>query len=122
MVSAPGRMVLRIELWHAGMLLALLAMLAPMHLVEPKALVFGGVFMGINFVLLWYGVALVLRPLAGRGQIKAGVALLVLKGVLFLGLLSLVFFKFGLDAVSFACGFSTLLVAIVIESVRAAIN
>jgi hypothetical protein len=34
------------------------------------------------------------------------------------GLLSLVFFNFGMDAVSFAVGFSTLLVAIVIEAMR----
>jgi hypothetical protein len=38
--------------------------------------------------------------------------------VLFLGLLSLVFFKFGMDAISFAAGFSTLLVAILIEAMR----
>jgi hypothetical protein len=38
--------------------------------------------------------------------------------MLFLGLLSLVFFKFGMDAISFAVGFSTLLVAIVIEAMR----
>jgi hypothetical protein len=37
---------------------------------------------------------------------------------LFLGLLSLVFFNFALDAISFAAGFSTLLLAIVIEAMR----
>jgi hypothetical protein len=61
-------------------------------------------------------------PLASKGRVKAGVALLVLKVVLFLGLLSAMFFEFGLDAISFAFGFSTLLIAIVIEAVRSGIN
>jgi hypothetical protein len=42
----------------------------------------------------------------------------VLKVVLFLGLISTVFFELGLDAISFAIGFSTLLLAIVIEAMR----
>jgi hypothetical protein len=82
----------------------------------------GGLFMGINFLLLCYGVAWILTPLAGRGRVKAGVALLALKVVLFLALLSLLFFKLGLDAISFALGFSTLLVAIVIEAIRSGIS
>ena len=122
MGTAANRTILRIELWHAGLLAALLGALAPMRLIEPKALLLGGVFMGVNFLLLCYGVAWILTPLAGRGRVKAGVALLALKVVLFLGLLSIVFFKLNLDAISFACGFSTLLVAIVIEAVRSAIS
>jgi hypothetical protein len=117
-MAAANRTILRIELWHAGLLFLALIALAPAHLVEPKAMVLGGVFMGINFLLLCYGVAWILTPLAGRGRIKAGVALLVLKVVLFLGLISIVFFNFGFDAISFAFGFSTLLVAILIEAVK----
>ncbi len=110
--------VLRIEIWHVGLLVALLVALAPPRLVEPKAMLLGGIFMGINFLLLSYGVSWLLMPLAGQGRVKAGIALLVLKIVLFLGLLTAVFFEFRLDAVSFSVGFSTLLVAIVIEAMR----
>jgi len=118
MPTAAHKTILRIELWHAGLLLALLGILAPAQLVEPTSMLLGGLFMGVNFLLLCYGVAWILTPLAGKGNVKAGVALLVTKVLLFLGLLSMVFFKFGMDAISFAVGFSTLLVAIVIEALR----
>ena len=118
MGTAANRTILRIELWHAGLLMVLLGTLAPARLVEPKALLLGGLFMGINFFLLCYGVAWIITPLAGKGRVKAGVALLVLKVVLFLALISIVFFNLGLDAISFAFGFSTLLLAIVIEAMR----
>ena len=119
---AANKTVLRIEVWHASLLVALLVALTPSRLVEPKAVLLGGVFMGINFLLLSYGVAWILMPLAGKGRVKVGIALLVLKIVLFLGLLTAAFFEFGLDAVSFAVGFSTLLVAIVIEAMRSGNN
>jgi hypothetical protein len=122
MGTGANRTILRIQLWHAGLLLLLLAALTPARLVEPNAMLLGGFFMGVNFFLLYYGVAWILTPLASRGRVKVGVALLVLKVVLFLGLISIVFFNFGLDAISFACGFSTLLGAIVIEAVRAGIS
>jgi hypothetical protein len=111
-------MIWRIELWHAILLLGLLGALTPTQLIEPASVLLGGLFMGVNFLLLCYGVAWMLTPLAGKGNVKAGVALLAIKGLLFLGLLSLVFFNFGMDAISFAAGFSTLLVAIVIEAMR----
>jgi hypothetical protein len=122
MGTAANRAILRIELWHAGLLTLLLGTLAPARLVEPKALLAGGLFMGANFLLLCYGVAWILTPLAGKGRVKAGVALLVLKIMLFLGLLSAMFFEFGLDAISFAFGFSTLLIAILIEALRRGIS
>ena len=118
MGTAANRIILRIELWHAGLLMVLLGTLAPARLVESKAMLLGGLFMGMNFLLLCYGVAWILTPLAGKGRVKAGVALLVLKVVLFLALISIVFFNLGLDAISFAFGFSTLLLAIVIEAMR----
>jgi hypothetical protein len=60
----------------------------------------------------------VLTPLAGKGRVKAGVGLLVLKIIIFLGLLTALFFRFEIDALSFALGFSTLIVGIVIEALR----
>jgi hypothetical protein len=56
--------------------------------------------------------------LAGKGRVKAGVGLLVSKIVIFLGLLATLFFRFEMDAISFALGFSTLLLAILIEAMR----
>jgi hypothetical protein len=78
--------------------------------------------MAINFLLLSFGVAWMLTPLAGKGRKKMGVGLLILKIVVFLTLLSTLFFRFDLDAVSFALGFSTLVLAIVLESVRGAVT
>jgi hypothetical protein len=118
MEATAKKTILRIELWHGLMLFALLAMLGQTGWVDPKALVLGGVFMGINFFLLSYGVAWVLTPLAGKGRVKVGVGLLVLKIVLFLGLLTTLFFRVDLDAISFALGFSTLIFAIFVEVLR----
>jgi hypothetical protein len=118
METAATKTILRIELWHVFMLLALLATLAPGKFIEPEGLLIGGLFMGINFLLLSYGVAWVLTPLAGRGRVKAGVGFLVLKIVIFLALLATLFFRVQLDAISFALGFSTLLLAILVEALR----
>jgi hypothetical protein len=118
MEAALKKTILRIELWHVVMLLALLVSLAPGKFVEPEGLLIGGLFMGINFLLLSYGVAWVLMPLASRGKVKAGVGLLILKIAIFLALLATLFFRVQLDAISFALGFSTLLLAILIETIR----
>jgi hypothetical protein len=117
---APQATIIRIELWHGILLIVLLGLLAPARLVEPWALVAGGLFMGANFFLLGFGVLWVLRPLAGKGKVKAGVSLLILKFLVFMGLLSVLFFRFSFDVVSFALGFSTLLIAIMSETVRIA--
>ena len=120
MEASAKKTIIRIELWHGLMLAALLAMLWQTGWLDPKALIIGGIFMGINFFLLSFGVAWVLTPLAGKGRIKAGVGLLVLKIILFLGLLLTLLYRFELDAISFALGFSTLIVAILVESIRRA--
>lgn len=122
MLLPATRVVLRIELWHVGLLALLAATLTPSRFLDAKAMLLGGAFMGVNFLLLSYGVAWLLAPLASRGRIRAGVALLVLKIVLFMGLLLFVFFRFDLDAISFSIGFSTLLVAILVEAARSAIS
>ena len=118
METAARNTILRIELWHGVLLFGLLGILGGTRLVEPKALLIGGVFMGTNFFLLSYGVAWVLTPLAAKGRVKTGIGLLLLKISLFLGLLLTLFFRFEIDAISFALGFSTLLVAIVLEAIR----
>ena len=122
MEPAARRTLLRIELWHGIFLLVLLAVLAPTKSVDPTALLAGGIFMGINFLLLGFGVAWLLTPLAGKGRGKAGIGLLILKIAIILALLMTLFFRFNLDAISFALGFSTLILAIVLESVRRAVQ
>ena len=118
MEAAAKKTILRIELWHTILLLSLVATLGQSKLIDATAVLVGGVFMGVNFLLLSFGIAWVLTPLASKGRVKAGVGLLVLKMLIFLGLLSALFFRFEIDVLSFALGFSTLIVAIVIEAVR----
>ena len=114
--------ILRIETWHGLMLAALFVAMWRSKVLDPMAILIGGVFMGLNFLLLGYGVASLITPLASRGRIKTGIGLLVLKIIIFLGLLSTLFFRVNIDAISFAVGFSTLLIAIVFETVRATVK
>ncbi len=107
--------VLRIEALHALLVAGLWAALLPAKLVEPRALFAGALFMGVNFLLLSFGIYWLLTPFAGKGRIKTGVALLALKLGLFLGLLSLLLLRGDLDPLSFTLGFSSLLVAIVVD-------
>jgi hypothetical protein len=107
--------ILRIELWHGLLLVATVATLGQSKFIDVNALLIGGVFMGVNFFLLGFGVLWVLTPLAGKGRIRAGVSLLVLKIIIFLGLLMLLFFRFEIDGLSFALGFSTLILAVLVE-------
>ena len=109
--------ILRIELWHGLLLLATAVIFDQTKLIDLKALLIGGVFMGLNFFLLGFGILWVLRPLASKGKITAGVSLLILKGIVFLGLLAVLFFRFQIDGLSFAVGFSTLILAIFFEAV-----
>jgi hypothetical protein len=122
METATKRTILRIELWHGLLLVGLLASLGRSKIVEPVALMMGGLFMGLNFFLLSFGVSWVLTPLASKGKVKLGVALLVLKVVIFLALLITLFFRFEIDAISFSLGFSSLLLAIVVEAVRTSVK
>ena len=118
MEATAKKTLWRIELWHVLLLLTLAVTLGRTQYLDLTALLVGGAFMGINFLLLGFGVAWLLTPLASKGKIKAGISLLVLKILIFLGLLLVLFFRFQLDAISFAAGFSTLLVAILLETLR----
>ncbi len=118
MEASAIKAIIRIECCHAFLLLALFLASMRTTFIDPTALIAGGVFMGVNFFLLSFGIAWVLTPLASKGRVKFGIALLVFKIGFFLALLTTVFFRFHLDAISFALGFSTLIVAIVVEAVR----
>jgi hypothetical protein len=118
METAAKKTILCIELWHLALLLTMAVMFGRTSAIDLTSLVVGGLFMGVNFLLLSFGVAYLLTPMASKGRIKAGVGLLVLKIAMFLGLLITVFFHFNLDAISFALGFSTLIVAIFFETLR----
>jgi len=110
-----GSPILRIELWHGFLLAALIAVLVPLRALDAWAFLLGGLFMGVNFLLLGYGVQRLLSAFAVKGRVRAGIVLLVLKFVLFLGLLSGLIFRVQLDARSFAIGVSSLLAAIILE-------
>jgi hypothetical protein len=118
MESTARKTIVRIECWHGMLLLTLVLILGRNTAIDAMALVAGGVFMGVNFLLLSFGVAAILTPLASKGKVKLGIGLLVLKILFFLGLLATFFFRFQLDAISFSLGFSTLILAIVIEAIR----
>ena len=122
MEATARKTILRIECWHGLLLLALLLVFAGNTEIDGPALIAGGVFMGVNFLLLSLGVAAILTPLASRGQVKLGIGLLVLKIVIFLALLTTLFLRFNMHAISFALGFSTLIFAIIIEAVRRSLS
>jgi hypothetical protein len=73
--------------------------------------------MGVNFFLLGFGILWVLTPLASKGRVRAGVSLLILKIIIFLSLMTFLFFRFQIDGLSFALGFSTLILAVLVEAV-----
>ena len=109
--------ILRIELWQGLLLFATAVTLGQTKLIDLKALIIGGVFMGVNFFLLAFGILWVLAPLAGKRKIRAGVSFLILKSIIFLGVLTVLFFRFQIDGLSFAVGFSTLILAIFFEAI-----
>jgi len=112
--NLTGAYLLRVLTWHTLLLLLLLVGSQVMRALEPGALLLGGVFMGLNFGLLSLGIRWVLSPTASRKKQRFGMALLGVKLLLFLGLVSALFFRMNLDGVSFVVGVSSLLVASVI--------
>lgn len=118
-VEALRPAVLRIEALHALLVVGLWVALLPAKVVETWALFVGALFMGVNFLLLSCGISWVLTPFAGKGRIKTGILLLVLKMILFLGLVLALFLRIQLDLLSFTLGFSSLLGAIVLDKLWA---
>jgi hypothetical protein len=117
-----GPTVLRIELLHGVLAAALWLVCLPMRTVDGHSLLAGAVFMAVNFFLLTGGIRWVLAPFAARGRVRVGVGLLLLKTVLFLGLISLLLFRVQLEPLSFTLGFSCLLVAITCERIWASLR
>lgn len=113
--EARGSTILWIELWHGLLVLALLVCLVPLRILDPWGLILGALFMGANFLLLGYGVRWLLGSLGAQGRVRAGIILLLLKFVLFLGILLALLARTQLDARSFAVGVSSLLAAIIVE-------
>jgi hypothetical protein len=109
-----GAYLTRVLTWHTLLLSLLLIGSQVMRALEPGALLLGGVFMGLNFGLLSVGIRWVLSPTATKKRQRIGAALLVLKLLLFLGLVSMVFFRMELDGVSFIVGVTSLLIASVV--------
>lgn len=120
--EALGSAVFRIELLHGLLVAALWISLLPTKLVEPQGLLIGALFMGVNFLLLSWGIRWVLTPFAGKGRIKTGIALLVFKLILFLAVVSTLLFRVRLDPLSFALGFTSLLVALICDRVWASLK
>ena len=56
-IKRARRTILRIELWHGIMLALLLLTIGRTKVLDPRALLAGGIFMGVNFLLLGFGVA-----------------------------------------------------------------
>ena len=109
--EAQGLPVFRVELWHGLLVLACMA-LAPLDWVEPGGLLLGGLFMGVNFLLLAVGVRWVITPFASKGRVRAGVVLLILKFCFLLGASWVLLTRMAPDALSFAVGVNCLILAI----------
>jgi hypothetical protein len=107
--------VVRIELCHSLLVLALMAFSVTAHMLEPKAVFLGGLFMGVNFLLLSTGIRWILTPAATKKRIRAGVILLGLKLLLIMGFISMLFFRFHLDGMSFGVGVTSLLIASIMD-------
>jgi hypothetical protein len=107
--------IFRIELLHGLLVTGLLLLLFPLQVIEARSLLIGALLMGVNFLLLSWGIHRVLTPFAGNGRIRTGMVLLSLKLLLFLGLMLALLSRVQLDPLSFALGFSSLLAAIVAD-------
>jgi hypothetical protein len=112
----------RIGKMHSGMVAGgtLVAFLTSIG--EPISLLAGGAVMGANFALLRLMVGYVCAPAADQQRPRRAalaIAAFVLKFSLFLGLLAAMFLRLPIAAMSFAVGATMLIVAIVIEALRA---
>ncbi len=106
----------RIEILHVALLGVATVLAVVTGWLQVGSLLLGGGVMGANFRLLKEIVRRVLRP--GKGRYWA-LALFVAKFGLFLGLLTLLFWRVPVEGLSFAVGVTMLLSACVVEALRA---
>lgn len=107
----------RIEWLHLGLVVAVVAAAALTRWLEPWSTALGGAVMGGNVWLMKGVVRRALQP-GGRARMAAGIAMLVAKFGVLLGLLGLLFWRISLDGASFAVGITLFLIASVAEAVR----
>jgi len=115
--ESQGMPVLRVEAWHTLLAGALIVALAPLKVLEPSGLLLGALFMGVNFLLLAYGIRWVITPFASQGRVRAGVFLLVFKFVFLLGASWFLLTRISLDGISFAVGVTCLVIAILVDRI-----
>jgi len=113
--ESHGLPVLRVEGWHVLLALGLVVTLAPLNVLEPLGLLSGALFMGVNFLLLAYGIRWIITPFANKGKVRAGICLLVFKFLFLLGALWLLLTQISADEISFAVGVTCLIVAILAD-------
>lgn len=113
--ESHGLPILRVEAWHASLAVGLTAALAPLNVLEPLGLLLGALFMGVNFLLLAYGIRWIIMPFASKGRVRAGIFLLVFKFVFLLVCLWLLLTRVSADEISFAVGVTCLILAILVD-------
>ncbi|MGE5216481.1 MAG: hypothetical protein ACM3SP_05690, partial [Chloroflexota bacterium] len=101
----------RVELWHLAIVLLLSTIASMTRWLDSIAVLAGGLFMGVNFLLLSVGIRWLLSSQASPKRRRLGMLLLLFKLLFFLGLLAVVFYRLKIDGVSFVAGITCLLVA-----------
>jgi hypothetical protein len=112
----------RIGRWHVGLVGATGTLAYATHVGEPGSVLLGGALMGANFWLLRVITGALCRGASDpekRGRALVALVSVLVKFALFLTLLAGLFVRAPIDAKSFACGVTLLLVACVIEAVAA---
>ncbi len=107
----------RIGQFHVG-LVGLAALIAfATRWLDAGSVIAGGVVMGVNFWLL----RLIAGALLSGGEhrrVALGIAAMILKFGLFIGLLAVLFWRLPIEGMSFVCGVTMLLLACLLELAR----
>jgi O-antigen/teichoic acid export membrane protein len=120
--GATGVDLTRIAKIHVSLLAGAVVLAMVTRWMDAASVLLGGAVMGANLWLL----RLIARALARaaadpqrQGQVGLALVAILLKFVLFLGLIAALFWRLGIEGVSFAVGMTALLVACVVEAVNA---
>jgi hypothetical protein len=106
----------QIQMTHAVVVTAAATLAAVSGVASGWGVFLGGAVMGVNFWIMRKFFGYLLSPDASR-RAASVVALGIAKQLLLFGLVSLLFWRVDLDAVAFAIGITTLLVACVAVTV-----